>query len=482
MANIVLKTFAAGDDGQGTVTPQDDALIYQNAIPMNGIFSGATVTLSEANVLHIAAGFGIIGGRFFEINESDITVELSSSGTLLGRLYIHLELTNADVPISINAATGATLPALVGDPDLNVNDGAFDLELATFNVSEVTISDLVNTFPSITKANNQLRRATAYSVNDMVLCQSASDALIFLCTTAGTTAIQEPKAYQTVTDGNTVTDGTAVFKAVSISGQITQISKIGNLSSLNTTDKSSAVAAINEVNTKVSKTEVLISRTRKNITSNLTNLSTAISEQDLAKYGYSIGDYFVGTSDYTYILADMDTYYGGYNKNAVVNVHHVGVLVITGATSAWGSISGGYNGSTLQSYLEGTVLTNIKADMIALFGGTTGLEHLLSHSKMFTTNDTTGWAWQSDKYISALSEIQMGYGHVFSMNAYQSGEAVKPLEVFRKFRFNEIIGNIWIWLRNLMSASYACRARDDGIAHYTGVSDAGYVVGLILLI
>jgi hypothetical protein len=225
MANIVLKTFAAGDDGQGTVTPQDDALIYQNAVPMNGIFSGATVTLSEANVLHIAAGFGIIGGRFFEINESDITVELSSSGTLLGRLYIHLELTNADVPISINVATGASLPALVGDPDLNINDGAFDLELATFNVSEVTISDIVNTFPTISKANNQLRRATAYSLNDMVLCQSASNSLIFICTTAGTTAIQEPTAYQTVTDGNTVTDGTAVFKAVSVSGQIAELSK-----------------------------------------------------------------------------------------------------------------------------------------------------------------------------------------------------------------------------------------------------------------
>ena len=219
-SNIVLKTFAAGDDGQGTVTPQDDALIYQNAVPMNGIFSGATVTLSEANVLHIAAGFGIIGGRFFEINESDITVELSSSGTLLGRLYIHLELTNADVPISINVATGASLPALVGDPDLNINDGAFDLELATFNVSEVTISDLVNTFPTISKANNQLRRATAYSVNDMVLCQSASDSLIFICTTAGTTAVQQPTGYATITDDNTIADGTAVFKAYSIAGSI----------------------------------------------------------------------------------------------------------------------------------------------------------------------------------------------------------------------------------------------------------------------
>jgi hypothetical protein len=131
-----------------------------------------------------------------------------------------LELTNADVPISINVATGASLPALVGDPNLNINDGAFDLELATFNVSEVTISDIVNTFPTISKANNQLRRATAYSVNDMVLCQSASDSLIFICTTAGTTAVQEPTGYATITDGNTVTDGTAAFNAYSVSDSI----------------------------------------------------------------------------------------------------------------------------------------------------------------------------------------------------------------------------------------------------------------------
>jgi hypothetical protein len=140
-----------------------------------------------------------------------------------------LELTNADVPISINVATGASLPALVGDPDLNINDGAFDLELATFNVSEVTISDIVNTFPIISKANNQLRRATAYSINDMVLCQSASDSLIFICTTAGTTAIQEPSAYASASDGSSVTDGTAIFKAYSLAGQITKLSKTEDL-------------------------------------------------------------------------------------------------------------------------------------------------------------------------------------------------------------------------------------------------------------
>lgn len=216
MANIVLKTFATGDEGQGTVTPQDDSLIYQNAVSVNGIFGGATVTLTGANTLHVASGFGIICGRFFEINESDISVQLSSSGTLSGRLKIHLDLNNADNPIEIVTEIGSTLPALSGDSNININGGAFDMELCTFSVNELTISSLVNTFPTIDNTSKQIRRKTAYAVNDFVLCQSASGSLIFVCTTAGTTAVQEPTAYASVASGSSVTDGTAVFKAYNL--------------------------------------------------------------------------------------------------------------------------------------------------------------------------------------------------------------------------------------------------------------------------
>lgn len=222
MANVVLKTYAAGDNNQGSVTPQNDALIYQTAVPMNGLFYGGTITLSSANVLHVAAGMGIIGGRFFEVLESDIPVQLSASGDLFGRLYIHLDLSNADNPIEINAVTGASLPALQGDPDLNISIGVFDMELCTFDINELTISNIVQTFPTITAANNQIRRATAYNVNDLVFCQSASNSLIFVCTTAGTTAVQQPMGYATITDGNTITDGTAVFKAVGLMAEITR--------------------------------------------------------------------------------------------------------------------------------------------------------------------------------------------------------------------------------------------------------------------
>ena len=230
------------------------------------------------------------------------------------------------------------------------------------------------------------------------------------------------------------------------------------------------------------RTDNKFRRTRKDITNYLDNLVTAIAAQDLESYGYSIGDYFVGASGYKYHLADMDTYYGSYASYAVLNTHHIGIVVQTGATAQWntsGSTSTGYSGSNLHTYLTGTVLNNIKSDMIALFGGTTGLEHLLSHQKLLT-NNVSAWAWVTDQYISALSEVQVYSSRVWGIDGYQTGEANKPLQIFQKFRFNEVFGNIWFWLRDILSASNACLAHDSGTASIDAASYSGSVVGLIL--
>ena len=84
-----------------------------------------------------------------------------------------------------------------------------------------------------------------------------------------------------------------------------------------TVDSELSDTSTNPVQNKVITTNLsnITRRKRRNITSNLTNLPTAIAEQDLAKYGYIIGDYFIGLSGYYYYLADMDTNYGGYEIN-----------------------------------------------------------------------------------------------------------------------------------------------------------------------
>lgn len=221
-------------------------------------------------------------------------------------------------------------------------------------------------------------------------------------------------------------------------------------------------------------------RIRTNITSNLTNLPQAVLEQNLEKYGYKIGDYFTGASGYTYILADYNTFKGKSTSYCITS-NHLGIVVDTHTTSQWHSgdaSSVGYNGSTLHTYLKGTVMNNIKADMIVLFGGSTGLEHLLPHSKLLTTA-LANWGWQVNQYISALSEIQAIGSMVWSANGYQTGEAAKKLEIFNKYKWTEIFEDRYPWLRDMQSASNACILDYRGYASCVGVAYAGCVVGLI---
>ena len=169
--NIVLKTYKGGN-----VTPQDDAIIHETAIPMNGIFKGCEVSHARGNVLRVSQGFGMIKGRFFEVYESEIDVQLADAGqTLDGRIYIHMDLSNTDEPIMLLAATAEELPSLDMDADVNYNNSSYDLELAAFNVSSSEISNLTQTFSKITAGSgggggggNNVLRDTDYCTMEHV--------------------------------------------------------------------------------------------------------------------------------------------------------------------------------------------------------------------------------------------------------------------------------------------------------------------------
>lgn len=143
MANEISLVTASGR----TVTPKDDGIIYEVFSPGNGIIYGGAVTIKDSSTLHITAGHGIVCGRKFTIDDSDIPVALSGSGSLLGRLYIHLDLADAADPITLLVETGATLTPVVQDSDVNINNGVYEINIATFDVDTVTISNLVDVAP-----------------------------------------------------------------------------------------------------------------------------------------------------------------------------------------------------------------------------------------------------------------------------------------------------------------------------------------------
>lgn len=144
MGNIELKTYAGAN-----VTPQNDAIMNDANTMNNGIYYGCNVTIKDATTLHITAGQGIIYGRVFEVVDSDISVSLSSSGTLLGQLFVRLDLGNISSPAEILVDTGASLTPLVDDDQINIDAGITEMQLATFKVNTITLSDLAETFASV---------------------------------------------------------------------------------------------------------------------------------------------------------------------------------------------------------------------------------------------------------------------------------------------------------------------------------------------
>ena len=141
--SINLVTYA-----NQTVTPTNDAIIYEKAVDQNGIFYGCNVTVTS-NTVNITGGYGLVCGREFVINSDSLTVTLAPSGTLQGRLYVRLDLADADAPIQLLTATGNTLPALEQDDDVNFTNGVYEMELATFTVGVSALSDVVETFDII---------------------------------------------------------------------------------------------------------------------------------------------------------------------------------------------------------------------------------------------------------------------------------------------------------------------------------------------
>ena len=141
---INIVTYAAK-----TVTPQDDALIYEKALQESGMIYGGSVTIKSANVLHVAAGHGALCGRKFTIEETDVAVPLTASGSLLGRLYIHMDLADSGEPISFQVETANSLTPVIQQSDVNINNGVYEINIATFTVDTSTISNLVNVAPFI---------------------------------------------------------------------------------------------------------------------------------------------------------------------------------------------------------------------------------------------------------------------------------------------------------------------------------------------
>ena len=211
-------------------------------------------------------------------------------------------------------------------------------------------------------------------------------------------------------------------------------------------------------------------------------LSQKIAANDLSDYDLGMQIKKTITIDsvsYTahIIFAHANAFFG-YSNQAMVNTPNIACIAyVEGYTSKWNdsSTSGGYASSALRVAIQ-KVVTALKT--------TLGASHMVSHSVLLASAVNNGksssWAWVNDSYGEALSAAQV-CGVNPSGSYFDMGETYEQLALPRLVRPNQIFGNIWLWLRDVLTASYAARLCVGGYLGDDSVSNAGLVVPLILL-
>lgn len=251
--------------------------------------------------------------------------------------------------------------------------------------------------------------------------------------------------------------------------------------------------ARNAINAMDEEKTFLTQRTRQT-DFDLAVLKQAVADQNLEKYGLKVGDQKT-INGHTYVIAGLNVMKGTSTPYRLTQ-NHVGLIVIPHTTQKWNESGNTYTGadgrgagylnSDLHYYLKNTLLPLVKTDL--------GASNLLSHSKLLSnavnqngynrfgeaTGCASGWTWEADCFISALSEVQVYGATVWSSSGYDTGEACRQLDVFRHYNHTEIFGGEYPWLRDVVSASAAALANYTGDANGNAASNAYFVAALIL--
>lgn len=135
-----------------SVTPLIDSLMIEKSAPVNGINDGCVLSHLGSNQVAITSGHGRINGRDFGITAETMLVQLASSGTMPGRIYIKINLADSVNTIQLLSVCASSLPALVQDANFNLTNGIWEMELATYSATTTAISGLTTTYTTVKKS------------------------------------------------------------------------------------------------------------------------------------------------------------------------------------------------------------------------------------------------------------------------------------------------------------------------------------------
>lgn len=333
--------------------------------------------------------------------------------------------------------------------------------------------------------------STAYSVGDVAYVKGAGAKYRLSCVTAGTTSADEldltgKKA------GDTLTDGTAIWKIEEIEGMITAIESDGGLVTLTRVDGSTEQLQIVANNAGAHNAVYR----GKDLTSYFDSgeMSKAIAAGTF-KDIYP-GDYITksvtinGTtySDVKWMVGDLD-YYLGQGDTSGLAQHHVLMFPDTCLGNSYMNPTNTTEGAYMGSYMYKTMIPLVNAGIQAAFGAAHVLSHREGLSKVINatmgSNAGSGWTgstyWWSGEWVNVLSNLfteNMVYGaNIFSSSPQDVCSGCRQVAAFRHDSSLYIGGTkreTW-WLRAVANSYSFAVVYGAGIA-YCDV--ASYVLGV----
>lgn len=138
----------------GTVTSVDDRILYDINLT-NGKIYGCEVSYLGNNMIHINAGYGVIKGGLFEIEDHTEYVDFAESEPTPGQIYLHFDAAAQD-KLTIVKETSATAHQLVQNEDANYESGVYEIQICTFTATTTALTDVTETWPTASGAMETL--------------------------------------------------------------------------------------------------------------------------------------------------------------------------------------------------------------------------------------------------------------------------------------------------------------------------------------
>lgn len=262
----------------------------------------------------------------------------------------------------------------------------------------------------------------------------------------------------------------------------------GGIEGLETEDKESVVAAINELLGRLDDPFNNAVFVEASFTQNAAYRNSApkrgkylgdhVTAEQLAAIaartyeGMWLGDYWI-INGRTHTIVSFEPYWNV--GDTALQSGHIGVVTDGGWTHAWYSsndTSRGYVSvaeGTVRKYIKDTVEPLIKTD----FGSTHVLSYRALYPSAYSSGAATGWAWV-DACTELLDEVEVYGCQIWGSSPYEVGHSARQLDLFRVDPAFKYTRADW-WLRSVASASGAALVGWNGNA--TG-GNASNVLGV----